>query len=382
MNNAIYWIWLQNALGCGSRRTSDVLKLGGTAREIFEMREDELRSIGAFRKAQLESLADKDLSRVQDIMTRCARLGIDMITADDEEYPEMLLHISAPPAVLYVKGRLPADRLCVAVVGSRDASQTGLDTAYTLAYGLAESGAVVVSGGARGIDSAAHMGALAASGETVAVLGCGIDYEYNTRGVKLRTSIAAHGAVISEYPPGTPPIGRYFPERNRLISGLSRAVAVVEAGVESGSLITANLAAEQGRDVFAAVTADGSPMSEGAAKLIENGVAPLSSASDITRIFADAYPDTLSEKQTCVFTEGLMHIPGGGRQTDPVKVVLEQRASGDAKRIYELLTKNGKMQFDDIIREVKLPTGKVLGALTELELLGMIHALPGRVYES
>ncbi|MBQ6797031.1 MAG: DNA-processing protein DprA [Clostridia bacterium] len=384
MKNAIYWIWLQRALGFASSKISKVIELDGAARRVFELEYDGLKNLRIFTARQLENLCSKDLLPVQEILTNCGRLGYDILTPEDEDYPQRLRNISNPPAVLYVKGKLPDPerRLYVGIVGAREPTSRGADVAYTLGLKFAQSGAVIVSGGARGIDSAAHMGALAESGRTVAVLGCGIDYEYNMSKRSMRDMIASKGAIISEYPPTTPPVGRHFPERNRIISGISHAVVVAQAGIKSGSLITAKLAAEQGRVVFAVEDGIGSVESEGTTHLIENGANPLSGPQDVVDAFCGRFSDTLRRPMVeRDFIDDLRALPGGGNETD-VAHAFAQSASENARMIYALLEREGCMIADEIIAATGIAAGSVFGALTELEMLGIVNVHPGRRYEA
>lgn len=383
MNNAVYWIWLQQRLGCASTRTASVISREGSAREIFELGEEGLVKLGIFTKRQIQHLCDKDLSVVQDILTKCGEMGYSILTPDDEDYPDRLKHISSPPAVLYMRGKLPDPeyKMYAGIVGAREPTDRGADAAYTLSLGLAQAGAVIVSGGARGIDSAAHMGALAANGKTVAVLGCGLDYEYNMSKRSMREMIASKGAVVSEYPPATPAVGRHFPERNRIISGLSHAVIVAQAGSKSGALITAKCAGEQGREVFAVEDSADTAGYEGTLHLLENGAHPVSSAGDVISMFENKFCETLRKPTvTSDFDGGIRAMPGKGSQKNAAQALAEN-TSEDAQAIYSFLENEGQQNIDDIVRATKIVAGSAFRALTELELLGIINALPGRRYE-
>lgn len=235
------------ALGVQSR-LEEAIAYFGTARRLYEAGELEWKLAGLFTARQLEKLRSQRLTQAEEILKQCAGNGWLALTPEDPCYPKRLRAIPNFPAALYVWGRMPDldGRVALAVVGAREASFQGRQIAQGLCKAFAQAGAVVVSGGALGIDSAAHMGALEGGGETVAFLGCGLGARYLMENQYLRESIAAHGAVVSEFPPGTPPGRTTFPVRNRLLSGVSCGTVVIEAGEKSGSLITARCALEQG----------------------------------------------------------------------------------------------------------------------------------------
>ncbi len=222
-------------------------------------------------------LESADPHTLEEAARRC---GAEVVTLADAAYPQPLREIPDPPLALYVRGRLP-EQVAVAVVGTRNPSTDGEYVAHRMAADLAAAGVCVVSGLARGIDASAHRGALEAGGPTVAVLGCGVDVRYPAGHEKLAEQVAVRGAVVSEYPPATPPAKYHFPSRNRIISGLSRAVVVVEATLRSGALITADLALEQGREVFAVPGSVLNPRSEGPHRLLREGASWAESAADV-----------------------------------------------------------------------------------------------------
>lgn len=200
----------------------------------------------------IKKLMNKDLSKARKILNDCERLGYDIIAYNDELFSDKLRAISAPPVLLYVKGKMPKldGKLSVAMVGSRNATSQGLNAANDFAFSFAESGATVVSGGAFGVDTASHRAVLNAYGTTISVLGCGIDVGYPMENIPMYEKIAENGAVVSEFPPGYPPIAKNFPLRNRIICGLSDCTLIVQAGEKSGALITANDAIKEGRKLF------------------------------------------------------------------------------------------------------------------------------------
>lgn len=298
--------------------------------------------------------------------------GIKIITFQDELYPANLLNIFDRPVFLYVKGTLSREDIPLAVVGSRRASTYGKYTTERMSRELALQGVTIVSGMARGIDTCAHRGALSVSGRTIAVLGCGLDVIYPPENKILYSAIPQNGAVISEFPPGTEPLPFNFPARNRIISGMSYGVLVVEAGEKSGSLITARLAMEQGRDVFAIPGAIDSASSRGANSLIKQGAKLVETIDDILE---DIIPQVENY-------QARQSIPGRDTQAakTPVQVVKNTVAlSGVEKSIAGILL-SGEMHADDIIAAIKLAPSVVMSTLIAMELKGFIEQHPGKLF--
>ncbi|MGI6262410.1 MAG: DNA-processing protein DprA [Succiniclasticum sp.] len=251
--NRFYWA----ALGVSKTFHGDAASLRrleesfGSVREFYVASEDALRASRVLAPTLLEKfLQRRDLGQPAFLETQCRTKGIDVISIEDRRYPHLLKEIHDPPVALYLKGQLPATDQCVAIVGPRSADEYGLRSASLFARDLAEVGLTIVSGGARGIDTAAHEAALEAGGVTIAILGCGVDVPYPYANRRLYERISRSGALLSEYPPGTPPYQYHFPRRNRLISGLCRGVLLTEATRHSGSLITAACAMDQDRELF------------------------------------------------------------------------------------------------------------------------------------
>jgi DNA processing protein len=298
---------------------------------------------------------DSDLERIRSA-------GIILVRYTDADYPARLRTIADPPPLLYVKGALThADDKAVAIVGSRSASDYGRRVARDLARGLASFGFTVVSGMARGIDGMAHETALNCRGRTIAVLGSGVERAYPPEHDKLYQRIADQGAVISELPLGTKPMTFNFPARNRLISGLSLGVVVVEATEKSGSLITASLAVDQGREVFAVPGEVGSSRSRGAHRLIRQGAKLVETVDDIIEEIAPQ----------------LARPSGGAGKTEARQ--LPQNSSAAVQKVFALLQERS-MQIDEIIENSGLVSAQVLGILLDLELQGYLRQLPGKVY--
>lgn len=290
---------------------------------------------------------------------RLAALDIKMVTWDDADYPARLREIYDPPAVFFYRGTLAQDdEACVAVVGSRRCTHYGRMVAEELGAGLARAGLTVVSGMARGIDSAAHRGALGAGGRTVAVLGTGLDICYPRENSKLMQEIAASGAVVSEFPLGSPPEPWHFPVRNRIISGLSRGVVVVEAAARSGALITAELALEQGRDVMAVPGNVTSPSSQGTNRLIKQGARLVEGVEDVL--------DELGLAS--------LFAPDAGTEAAPSLTPLEQAL------LQRLKEEGGPVGEDALLGGCGAATPEAKAALTFLELKGLVRRLPGRLY--
>jgi DNA processing protein len=293
-------------------------------------------------------------------LRRIKKIGARLITILNSSYPMDLKQIHDPPPLLYLKGKdLPLEKTMIAVVGSRNPSHYGLKVTGEICQALAMRNIAVVSGMARGIDAAAHWGCLLAKGSTVAVLGSGIDVIYPSSNVKLYHHIAENGSVITEFPLGTSPEGRNFPIRNRIISGLSKGVVVVEASRRSGSLITASLALEQGREVFAVPGSIESFKSTGTHLLIKQGAKLVENADDILQELGVSLPSS-----------------GDGTQPKrPTAPLLDE----DERRIFEILN-DYPIHIDQIVRSSTFDSAKVASILTGLELKGVIRQLPGKMF--
>lgn len=290
MDNTVYTIWLENCLGIVCRKSKDIINSFESSRHIYESSEIELRQAGIFSNNEISRLMNKNsLELAQRIYNRAQETGNRIISVLSNDYPKRLMDLDYPPFLIYVKGEIPkTNGLKVAVVGSREASMVGRQTAFDFAYNLSKFGALVISGGAEGIDSQAHRGALQAGARTICVLGCGSENSYNKKNLPLRREITLHGAVISEYPPDAAPAERSFPERNRIIAALSDCCLVVEAGFGSGSLITASKAAKLGRKIFAVPGSLDNPHSEGSNMLLTAGAIGAVTHKDIFKWF---YPE-------------------------------------------------------------------------------------------
>ena len=382
-----YWLWLSNLRGLGNQTRLSLLRRFSSPEEIYYADEDELLLTEGIRREDADILADKRLDTAEKILADCTRLDIRILTIQDAEYPGRLKNIYDPPVLLYVKGRLPAfdEEAAIAVVGTRDCSPYGVACARKLGHGLAAGGAVVVSGLAKGVDAEASRAALRAGGFVVGVLGNGVDVVYPYSSRSLYEDIAAAGALISEYPPGTEPVGRHFPVRNRIISGLCVGTLVVEAPEKSGALITAETALEQGRDVFAVPGPIDAPGSVGCNRLIREGAGLVAEASDILREYTARFPGKLllDRSHTPAPQEGYEEeekekVPA--RAVPPSFSLSKSGLTDDQMVLLRLLDNEEPSIVDDLIDRSGIPTRRVLSALTLLELENLVLQHSGKRY--
>lgn len=351
------WIALRLAQGIGNVAFKNLIDAFGTPEHILGASAEQLAEIEGVSLKNIEALQGcRSNPEIERELEKLSGTDIAVITYNDPQYPQSLKNIFDPPPFLYVRGKLePGDCNAIAVVGSRRASDYGLRAAADISRELAAAGLTVVSGMAAGIDSAAHRAALAARGRTIAVLGCGADVCYPAENRRLYDQIAQTGAIVSEYAPGTGPDTYHFPARNRIISGLARGILVIEAGPKSGSLITARLALEQGRDVFAVPGSIYSYKTKGANQLIRSGACLVESGRDIVEALgmsADARPERT-----------LVPAP---EELDP-----------ETRRVYDQLAEE-PVHIDRLICETNLPSSQISAALLELELGGFVRQLPGK----
>ncbi|MGE5585407.1 MAG: DNA-processing protein DprA [Bacillota bacterium] len=345
----------------GGARLASLIQCFGSAREALLAREDALLRVEGIGPVTVQRIAEvRDGRLLRDELQRADGLGVNIVTTSDPGYPERLLNIDHPPPVLYVKGEiLPRDGLAIAVVGARRATRYGREVARLVAGEAAGAGFTIVSGMARGVDSAAHRGALDTGGRTIAVLGCGVDVVYPPENEKLAEEIAGNGALVSERCLGTRPYGQNFPARNRIISGLSLGVVVVEARETSGALITAKFALEQGRDVFAVPGDIRSPLSRGTHQLIRDGARLVEGIGDI-----------LEEL-------GMENV--AAPETHGTREESSLRLSARERRVLAALDFS-PASADDIVDETGLGPRDVAVALAGLEVRGLVaRALDGYV---
>jgi DNA processing protein len=369
------WIALNMTPGIGPRAAAKLLERFGSAEAAFNATRAELESL-RLRPEAIDSIRARDLfEKAESEIERVRELGADLLLLDDGVYPALLREIFDPPITLYLKGEWAAcfDQPCVAIVGSRRSSTYGQNAASMLARDLAKRGLTIISGLARGIDAAAHRGALEAGGRTLAVIGTGLDQVYPRDHKKLAEEItAAGGAVVSEFPLETPPAPQNFPYRNRVISGLSLGVLVVEAAENSGSLITARLALEQGREVFAVPGNITSRNSFGTNYLIKGAGAKLVQQwQDIVmelppEIAARLLPPELGKKQEKGLVEQLSLVPADLSETE--------------QTVFRLLSPDEAVHIDELAAASKLSVPELTGALLGLEMRELVRQLPGKCF--
>ena len=395
-----YWLWLQCALGAGAK-TDELIAYFGDPEKMYNAGSAEWRLSGLLTDKKINALKSISPSETGGIFRECKVKGYSIITPDNINYPERLKQLRDMPLVLYALGDTSVlkDTVSIGVVGTRNASNYGIETAQKLSFALASSGVTIVSGGALGIDSEAHAGAMLAKGRTVAFLGCGLSFDYLKENASLRRAITKYGAVVSEFAPFTPASRTTFPIRNRLISGLTLGTLVIEAGIKSGSLITANFALEQGKDVFAVPGDIVRSSFDGANHLIKNGAKPVFSAMDILSEYEYLYGDlidfskaetSLSQipyveyrktKKTVVTKKPLINEKlVKEEKSKEKKKELDSSFSDEAKKVYSVLSSE-PTHVDDILRQTALKMSDVLSALTELELMGEIESIEGKKYK-
>lgn len=406
-----HWIWFAE-LAVGLRDKYALLDAFHDPQAIYEADAAMLEAGGVPPGLAKKLLDSHALTHAQATLRRCGELGIELLSVLDPRYPERLRNIDNPPVLLYTLGQIPDfDHMAaVALVGTRKASQSAVEIAYNFAYEMAEREILVVSGMATGIDLAANQAAIAASGRTVAVLGCGLDVCYPAASRPVYEQIlAGKGCLISEYPPGTRPLGRNFPVRNRIISGLSLGVLVIAAPEKSGSLITAHLAADQGRDVFVVPGGIADAEFSGSNALIKQGAAPVTETSDIVSQYRQRYPEffhtpdypgrlKLSHtrgawKDSLVASPAPVYRAAPSKKPDalPGKKKTEKDAlarhsaalaslSQPARKIAQSIAA-GNTHIDDIVEDTGIAATQALAELTLLEIEGVVCALPGKQYK-
>ena len=427
-SDLLYWVWLSQRLGPGSRKLPGLMSRFGTVYDIYRAPDEELTGFDSDGNENMHPLTDKDLDEACRTVEFCSSRKIGILTYSDPKYPSRLRSLQDPPAVLYYRGQLPdfENRLCVAIVGTRKMTEYGRDAAYKIAYELSESGAVTVSGMALGVDAMAACGALSAGGSTVAVLGCGVDRVYPAKHRELMDAIIAKGCVISEFVPGTEPRGYHFPMRNRIISGLCQGTLVVEADESSGALITARDAIMQGRQIFALPGNITAPGSRGTNALIAEGAYPVTGADSIINCYRELYGTELAElryrrsksdfspKNAKKFklyyaldevektpaAEAVSAPPTEDKKpketkmhvAEPEKTVAVPDTAAEptsdprldslddnGKRIYAALKPDADTRLEALM-SLGIPVPQVMATLTVLEIMGLTEQRPGGAY--
>jgi DNA processing protein len=362
-DNRLAWLALYMIPGLGNAVLKRLIETFGDPETVFEAGAAELTRIEGMRRDIAAKITNRALDReAEGEIRKAEQSNVRILVYTDPSYPVFLREIYNPPMVLFVRGKeIPLDMTFIGVVGSRNPTHYGRKAAEKIALGLARRGAGVVSGLARGIDAAAHTGCLMGNGFTIGVLGTGIDVVYPESNKALFQRIEDKGAIVSEFLTGTPPEPRNFPIRNRIISGLSRGTVVVEATRNSGSLITASLALEQGRDVFAVPGSIDSFKSTGSHLLIKQGAKLIENADDILAEFG-FFGRGVAEKSA------LTNPDGTPRDMNEFE-----------KKVYETIG-DYPIHMDDIVRLGNMDAGKVAGILMKMELEGIVRQLPGRMF--
>ena len=410
MPSRLSYVWLSLRRGLGTRTAAELLRAFGSPDAVYAAdRQALIAAPCGLRKAQVDALCDKDTGEAERIIAHCAKAGIQIITLGDSAYPDRLRAIEDPPAVLFVRGRWPDFDVTpgIAVVGTREASPYGLNIAESIGAALGRAGFITVSGMALGNDGAAHRGALRAGGLTVAVLAGGVDVCYPPQHRSLMGDILLSGAIVSEYPPGTAPRGTHYHNRNRIISGLSVAAVIVEAGgYRSGALITARHALDQGRDVYAVPGSLDAPQSKACNELIEKGEAALlRSPEALVREYRGLLPAKPEQRVRQAFARqtGEHPAPAAGSAWEDIRkrealaeqrrkqaeekasVPSEEKASPlpeglreDERRIAELV-QQGVSTPEELIERCGLPAPRVMSLVTMLEMDGILRREKGRL---
>ncbi|HXI19077.1 MAG TPA: DNA-processing protein DprA [Chloroflexota bacterium] len=369
------WVAFNRVPGVGVARFRKLLERFGTLTEAWAAQRDGLALAGLDRRS-LDAVTDMQRRlEPERELERARATGAAVITWRDAEYPALLSQIPDPPPVLYVKGTLlPEETGSVAMVGTRRATVYGRDVAERLAQDLATAGLAVVSGLAKGIDTHAHRGALAGSGPTIAVLGHGIDTLYPHENRRLAEQIVAQGALVTDYPVGTEPMAENFPPRNRIISGLSAGVIVVEADDRSGALITNKYAMEQDRDVFAIPGPISAPSSRGCNRLIQDGAKLVTSAADVL--------SELNPHLTAAAVRQLSLDFGGGAKSNSAGPAIPGTSGADDPLLTALREYGQPVHVDTLSRSLGKPVHEVTGTLTLLELQGKVRHAGGMRYQA
>ena len=403
----IHWIWLATRPNLTDLVKLELVRHFGDAESVYFA--GDYAGVEGLPPEGAEALGDRSLQGAEQILDRCDREDLRVLTWQDAAYPGRLRNIPDPPLVFYYKGRLPDfDGLpLIGVVGTRQASAYGLTAAKRMGYQIARCGGAVVSGAAAGIDAMAMRGALTAGGTVIGILGCGADMVYPPSNRALFADTARYGCLLSEFPPGTPPYKWNFPKRNRIISGLSCGVLVVEAPEKSGALITARQAADQGRDVFVVPGNIDVDTFVGSNRLLRDGAMAVSSGWDILSEYEGhfpgkirrfdrpsgltAYPDEVENPTVKVAQKPALPKEKPPRKKRPDKKVIDNGAatpyidlndilpglSSDEQAIVTAIGTEPRL-VDDVIADTGLSAGKVLAMLTLLEVKGVVRRLPGR----
>ena len=384
IRDELYWIWLTTLDGITAYDITALMERFDSAAEIYE--ENSFDGIYGIKPSVRSKLMDKSLKTAEETLKKAEEIGAKVITFDSTGFPDALRYINNPPYVLYLRGEiLNWDRLLmIGVVGTREATEYGIAATKRICTGLAANGVTIVSGMARGIDTVAARAAIDSGGKTVAVLGCGIDMAYPRENTALMNEIMKNGAVISEYPPGAKPLKTHFPERNRIISGLSKGILVTEAPKKSGALITANYALDDGRDLFAVPGSIFKKSSEGTNALIASCAKAVSSEHDILSEYVYEIERLKIKKPVKNAVKAFFAGKGSEKVNNEIRLSIDdkkyQNLSDKEKTVVGLLL-DKNMHIDDIKRQSGIDITELNRILSMLELGGYINKLPGNNYK-
>jgi len=366
MSSLKYWLWLARHFRNSQSQAKALLEHFGSPEKIYTATTNDYLEVENIKAKEINLLLDKNFDEANKIQASCVEIGCQIITLNDSNYPERLRNIYDPPIVLYVKGQLPYidDECVIGVVGSRTCTPYGIKAAESVGYTLSKNNIIVTTGLARGIDTAATRGALKGGCNVIGVIGSGLDIVFPAENRVLYNDVISSGAIVSEYPPGTQPQKHFFPARNRIISGLSLGVAVIEAPQRSGALITASRALEQDRDVFTLPGNVDAVACQGSNALLREGAIPFLTAEDII----DEYRESFSEKIDAINTTKEKKSFDNKPKVDYIDLgnILD-KLDGDERIIVESIGNNSVL-IDDIIISTGIPAQKVLASLTILEL--------------
>ena len=406
MSNLKHWIWLTQRKGIAGQAAVQLLERFGSPEQVHAADRAAYEAMGGLSEAAVRSLLDKSLDGADQILGDCDRLGVQLLTLQDSTYPERLAAIHQPPLVLYWKGRQIAfdEEVAIAMVGAREATPYGMEAASRLSAELTRRGALVISGMAQGIDAASVKGALKVGGPVVSVVAGGLDRVYPWYHKDLYEDVAAVGALISEYPPGTEHKGSHFPVRNRILSGLSVGVVAVECARSGGTLLTIGHAMDQDREVFAVPGPVGAPMSEGTNRLIQTGSAKLIlDAEDVLCEFEQRFPGKLHR------ADPLPPETAGQRLEGIAPPAVEERPRAlpqdkkqprireaeeylrwpdckdkltDDQRDVLLALEAGAARADGLVERTQIPARRVLSALTLLQVQGYVSEESGKRFRA
>ena len=391
-----YWIWFSQLKKLTGAQKWQLLQHFHDPEELYHCDEQTLLQKGVPESA-LDALEDKDLTQARDIFRDCADKGIHLLSIRDEEYPQRLRNTQDPPVLLYFKGVLPDwEHLpAIGIVGTRKATPYGLSIAHRFGYQIAACGALVVSGGADGVDAMAMQGALDAGKPVVGILGCGVDIVYPRKNQQLFDNTVAGGCLISEYPPRTPANAWHFPQRNRIISGISNGLLVVEAPEKSGALITARYAWEQGRDVFAVPGQVDSPHCAGSNMLLQERAIPALTGWDVVKEYEDLYPGKIAFAAMPQRSAQVAQTPLIPQITKEKKSPADKKSIDNReKSTYSVVNKpepaltpeerdvlarlgDEPVAVDQLLEDSQLSTGAVKAILTKLAIKGLVKNHPG-----